>query len=63
MKKTGMIRTSIKELRKIIDNMFHQLLEENPKGVYKNSKELMEQGFLTGIINKEGLSDTWRFKK
>lgn len=58
--KLGILRTSIKELRRIADNMFHEL-ENNPQGLYKNYKETIEQKFMIQIINKKELSDTWKF--
>ena len=61
---TGKSKVLIDNVSMLYDKgKINGLLLVAPKGVYKNSKEIMEQGFLTGIINKEGLSDTWRFKK
>ena len=57
------LRTTIRELRKLADDFFHELLENNPKGIYKNVKEVMDQKIQINIVNKEGLSDTWRIEK
>jgi len=60
---TKLLRTSIKELRKIIDEFYFQLMDE-VKGIYKNPKEIIKQGILIPIINKTPEQiDTWEFEK
>jgi len=58
MKRQGLI-TTIEELEKIIKG-----LKDESKGVYKqNRKGFKKIKWQLNIINKENLSDTWKFEK
>ena len=57
MKRQG-LQTTIQELRKIVDELDKEVKENQEK--YKISG--WGTNFQLNIINKEGLSDTWRFE-
>ena len=57
MKRQG-LQTTIQELRKIADELDKEVKENQEK--YKVSG--WGTNFQLNIINKEGLSDTWRFE-
>lgn len=48
------LQITLRELKELHDDLFQQALE--------SEEELLDKKFLVGIINKEGLSDTWRLE-
>ena len=57
------INITIEELRKLADDMFYEMLENNPKGVYKTPNSILKQKFLFSIVNKTPeCSDTWELE-
>ena len=62
--KTQALKTSLAELTLIMFKLLDELEQEQRKLGIKNWKYVSyKQKILIPIINKEGLSDTWRFKK
>ena len=63
MKRQAM-NTTIEQLRKIADDMFYEMLENNPKGLYEDPQAILKQEFLLSIINKTPeQSDTWEIEQ
>ena len=63
MKRQAMSVT-IEQLRKVADDMFYEMLENNPKGLYENTESILKQEFLLSIINKTPEQrDTWEIEK
>ena len=54
------IETSVNELRELAERMREEQIEMNVK---ENLEVKSSQKILVTIINKEGLSDTWKFEK
>ena len=63
MKRQAMSVT-IEQLRKLADDMFYEMLENNPKGLYQDTESILKQEFLLSIINKTPeQSDTWEIEQ
>jgi len=63
MKRQAM-NVTIEQLRKLADDMFYEMMENNPKGLYKDTESILKQEFLTSIINETPeCSDTWTLEK
>ena len=57
------ISVTIEQLRKVADDMFHEMMENNPKGLYEDAQSIIKQKFLLSIINKTPeQSDTWELE-
>jgi len=57
------INLTIEQLRKLADDMFYEMLENNPKGLYEDVNSIIRQKFLVSIINKTPrCSDTWEIE-
>jgi hypothetical protein len=66
MKRQG-LKVSIKELRKIVDDLEKEntkiLLEYSHQYDWDFIDKLNRKKWIVNIINKKGLSDTWEFEK
>ena len=63
MKRQGMVVT-VKQLRKLADDLLFELLNNNPKGFFKTQSQAEKQGIQINIINKSkhNESDTWEIE-
>ena len=53
------LNVSIKELA----NLIEELIKDYKSSFDNNNNKMMDSKFLVGIINKEGMSDTWELEK
>ena len=62
MKRQG-LNVSIRDLRLLTKELIDQQLELEEELKLNSSKIDYEQKYMVGIINKEGMSDTWELEK
>ena len=63
MKRQAM-NVTIEQLRKLADDMYYEMMENNPKGLYEDAQSIIKQEFLLSIINKTPeQSDTWTIEQ
>jgi hypothetical protein len=61
MKRQG-LNVSIRDLRLLTKELIDQQLELEEELKLNSSKIDYEQKYMVGIINKEGMSDTWELE-